>query len=422
LLIPLKPQDERPLAMQVLEGMRRHFGEVPGLNIFVQNQPALRIGGRTSKAEFQYSLLDADMNELLEWTPKMVARLRDSAIFEDVNTDLILNNPKVRVVINRERASALGVTATQVEEALFTAYGARQVSTIFAPTDQYAVVMELLPQYQADPSALDRLYIRSSTNSLVPLRAVAVLQSEIGPLTISHSGQLPSATISFNLSPGHSLSDAVREVDNAKAQMKAPDTLIGQFEGTAKAFQASLGGMGMLLLLAVATIYLVLGVLYESAIHPLTILSGLPSAGLGALLTLLIFGMDLDLYAFLGLILLIGVVKKNAIMMIDFALDAQRQQNLDPTSAILQACKLRFRPIMMTSCAALFGTLPIALGWGASGASRQPLGLAVVGGLIVSQLLTLYITPVIYIGLEGLRSKWRHHRGVREAEVVPFEG
>jgi multidrug efflux pump subunit AcrB len=395
---------------------------VPGLNIFVQNQPALRIGGRVSKAEFQYSLLDADMNELLEWTPKMVDGLRASSIFEDVNTDLILNNPKVRVVIDRERAAALGVTANQVEEALFTAYGARQVSTILASTDQYAVIMELQPQFQTNPSALDRLYVRSSNNTLVPLRSVAVLKSEIGPLTISHAGQLPSATVSFNLSPGHSLSDAVSEVDRIKAQMDAPETLIGRFEGTAKAFQSSLGGMGMLLMLAIATIYLVLGVLYESAIHPLTILSGLPSAGLGALLTLLLFGMDLDLYAFLGLILLIGVVKKNAIMMIDFALDAQREQQMDAKSAILQACKLRFRPIMMTSCAALFGTLPIALGWGSSGASRQPLGLAVVGGLIVSQLLTLYITPVIYIGLESLRTKWRERRAGRAGGLVAAEG
>jgi HAE1 family hydrophobic/amphiphilic exporter-1 len=422
ILIPLTPQDERPLAQRVLESLRPHLGSIPGLNIFIQNSPALRIGGRVSKSEYQYSLLDADIDELLEWTPKLVDKLQGSSVLQDVSTDLILNNPKVRVDIDRERASALGVTANQVEDALYTAYGARQVSTIYATSDQYAVIMELEPRYQSDPAALDRLHIRSSAGTLVPLRSVATLKSVTGPLTISHSGQLPSATVSFNLRPGKSLSDAVREVDQAKLELGAPDTLIGRFEGTAQAFQASLGGMGLLLLLAVVTIYLVLGVLYESAVHPLTILSGLPSAGLGALLTLLVFRMELDLYAFLGLILLIGVVKKNAIMMIYFAIEAQRTQNLDAHSAILQACSLRFRPIMMTSCAAFFGTLPIALGWGASGASRQPLGMAVVGGLVVSQLLTLYITPVVYVSLENVMRRWRTRRANRQQGADGYHG
>jgi HAE1 family hydrophobic/amphiphilic exporter-1 len=376
------------------------------LNVFVQNQPALRIGGMSTKSQYQYSLLDADDDELLRWVPKMLDGMSKLPGFEDVTTDLTLNSPKVRVEIDRDRAASLGLTASQIEDALYTAYGDRQVSTILAPNDQYAVILELQPEYQVDPSALGLLYVRSSSGTLVPLNAVATLRTITGPLTIQHVGQLPAATISFNLKPGTSLGEAVSSIERLKVQLNTPDGLLGRFQGTAQAFQSSVGGMGILLLLAVVTIYLVLGVLYESAIHPITILSGLPPAGLGALITLLIFGVQLDLFAFLGLVMLIGIVKKNAIMMIDFALEAQRKEGRAPAEAIFEACVLRFRPIMMTTVAALAATLPIALGWGAGGESRRPLGLAVIGGLIVSQLLTLYITPVIYVGLDNLSHRF----------------
>jgi hydrophobic/amphiphilic exporter-1 (mainly G- bacteria), HAE1 family len=339
---------------------------------------------------------------------------------EDVSSDLQLKNPEVTVQIDRDRASALNVTSDLIESALYSAYGSKQVSTIFTSTDSYYVIMEVLPEFQRDPNALGLLYIKSRTGKLVPLKEIATLQSGVGPLTVAHSGQFPAVTISFNLKPGISLGQAVDSIEKT-ARESLPGGITTMFQGTAAAYASSLKGMGVLLVLAIFVIYMVLGILYESFIHPITILSGLPSAGLGALATLLVFHQELNIYSFVGIIMLIGIVKKNGIMMIDFAIEAQRTQGLSPSDAIYQACLVRFRPIMMTTMAALVGTLPIALGVGAGSEARRPLGLAVEGGLVVSQLLTLYITPVVYVYMEKARHFFGNRNQELEAESLKLE-
>ncbi len=403
MFLHLVTPDQRDLDVNgVIQELRRKVAVVPGITVFMQNPPAIRIGGRLTKSLYQISLQSPDLDELYRVVPVLESKLSDLPELQDVTSDLQIRNPQVNVAIDRDKASTLGVTPQQIESALANGFGPRWISTIYAPNDQYEVLLELEPHFQEDPAVLSKLYIRSAQGQLVRLDAVAELTETVGPQSISHLGQLPAVTISFNLAPDVALSQAIERVTEV-VQKTLPASVTASYQGTAQAFQSSLKGMGWLLLIAIGFIYIVLGVLYESFVHPLTILSGLPSAGLGALLTLLLFHVDLNLYSFIGLILLIGIVKKNAIMQIDFALDAQRRENKPAEDAIVEGCLVRFRPIMMTTMAALVAALPIATGF--SGASRRSLGLTIVGGLLTSQLVTLYLTPVIYLYMDAFRRK-----------------
>jgi HAE1 family hydrophobic/amphiphilic exporter-1 len=417
LYIQLKPRDQRPPIGQVIQQLRREVASVAGVNVFLNPVQNLNIGARPSKSLYQYTLQAGNLDDLFRFAPLVDAEIRKLPGLQDISSDLQIKSPQTILDIDRQKAATLGLTSEQIRTTLYNSFGSRQVATIYTASNDYAVILELGPSYQENAEALSKTFVRSTAGQLVPLGTVATVTQGAGPLTVNHQGQLPAVTISFNLVPGVALGDAISQIQEMERRLVFPPTITAGFSGTAQVFQQSLRGQGWLLLATVVVIYIVLGILYESFIHPITILSGLPAAGVGALLTLWLFNLELSVIAIIGIIMLVGIVKKNAIMMIDFAIDAQRNLGESPERAIYRACILRFRPIMMTTMAAIMGTLPIALGLGAGAELRQPLGIVVVSGLLTSQLLTLFITPVIYLSLEDARRAV--FRAIGRARPIP---
>jgi len=407
--IQLKPwgSQRKLTADQVINELRPKLARVPGISLFLQNVQDVRLGGRISRTQYQYTLVDANLEVLNEWAPRVLARLRTLPELRDVNTDQQTQGLKLDIQVDRDSAARLGITPQMVDDTLYDAFGQRQVATIYTQLNQYRVVLEVKAEFQANPKALEKLYLRAADGSQVPLGALAKVTQSNTVLSVNHQGQFPAVTLSFNLAPGVSLGQAVDAINKATREIGLPASSRGSFQGTAQAFLQSLASEPFLIAFALIAVYIVLGVLYESYVHPITILSTLPSAGVGALLALLAVKTEFSIIALIGIILLIGIVKKNAIMMIDFAIEAEREEGLSTRDAIYKACLLRFRPILMTTLAALLGGLPLALGHGAGAELRQPLGITIVGGLIFSQLITLFTTPVVYVALDSLSRRRR---------------